>query len=420
LDDRLIVVAFDGLKKVEEANLFVTINHEQKTVPKTLLDDLEGQLMWGSESPPERIGALAARLIQQLAREIGGPFYNRVLAEGMKATEKSCLTVPQVKLGLKRSGLLGTVVDKQYVPGPLSANTDSATLTRAHKVLNSYFSQIMNADAVRWDSGRAGHICNNEGVQAFTLLLAEIISHFENSTSADVRQLSESALLSAILPYLDPILQFISSGGGRVDTELTVRFGSGGPREYLFRLTRLVRQFAPDFSPQDYENWELAQSKESRATADQQIQEICTYVPRHIFKIFRIMYGENGDAYWEKGVPNAEMRTAAYGRWTDADADGRGPKEVYLSFVDYKKIIEKPDRWPIFKGVFDIPLPEQKGLAKNIAWMDRINELRRISAHPGDGRRYKADDFPLIDLVHRTLIARVDDFDYGSVAQITA
>ena len=40
-----MVVAFERLDKPEEANLFVTINHEQKSVPKTLLDDLEGELV---------------------------------------------------------------------------------------------------------------------------------------------------------------------------------------------------------------------------------------------------------------------------------------------------------------------------------------------------------------------------------------
>jgi DNA sulfur modification protein DndB len=33
----IAVIAFEGLKREDEANLFVTINHEQKSVPRTLL-----------------------------------------------------------------------------------------------------------------------------------------------------------------------------------------------------------------------------------------------------------------------------------------------------------------------------------------------------------------------------------------------
>jgi DNA sulfur modification protein DndB len=78
LDQNIVVVAFERLPKEEEANLFVTINHEQKSVPKHLLDDLEGELKWGSDVPSERIGAIAARLINLLNADVGEPFHNRV------------------------------------------------------------------------------------------------------------------------------------------------------------------------------------------------------------------------------------------------------------------------------------------------------------------------------------------------------
>lgn len=80
LDQNIVVVAFETLPKAEEANLFVTINHEQKSVPKHLLDDLEGELKWGSSIPSERIGAIAARLINCLNTDVGEPFYNRETA----------------------------------------------------------------------------------------------------------------------------------------------------------------------------------------------------------------------------------------------------------------------------------------------------------------------------------------------------
>lgn len=418
LDDKLIVVAFDGLQKVEEANLFVTINHEQKSVPKTLLDDLEGELMWGSEDPAERIGALAARLIQQCAREIGGPFYNRIIAEGMKATEKACLTIPQVKLGLKRSGILGRVIEKNYSPSLLCASTDSATLARTQKIFNGYFLQVMNADIARWDSGRAGHVCNNEGVQAFTVLLGEIIAHIQKKGAADIRRMDEQEVLELVKPYLVPVLEFIGRQDAAVDTLLTVPFGSGGPREYLFRITRLIRQAIPDFAPEDYADWEAAQSEDSRAAADQQIQDICKLVQKHIFSVFRRMYGEEKNAYWEKGVTNPEMKTGAYGRSMDDDIDTRGPLETYLNFIDLKKIVDKPERWPIFKQVLDIPLGDQKGQAKNVAWMDKVNQWRRVAAHPGDGRRYKSEDFPLIERIWTTLRDRLDGYDYESILQV--
>jgi DNA sulfur modification protein DndB len=92
LDQNIIVVAFEQLSKGEEAQLFVTINHEQRTVPKHLLDDLEGELKWGSEVPSERIGAMASRLITCLNSDVSEPFHNRVTQQGIPSTNKTCLT----------------------------------------------------------------------------------------------------------------------------------------------------------------------------------------------------------------------------------------------------------------------------------------------------------------------------------------
>ena len=64
-----------------------------------------------------------------------------------------------------------------------------------------------------------------------------------------------------------------------------------------------------------------------------------------------------------------------------------------------KKIVENKQNWPLFKAVFNIPEPGEKGIAKNLKWMDRINELRRIPAHPAKERHYKLEDFQYLDFV---------------------
>ena len=75
--------------------------------------------------------------------------------------------------------------------------------------------------------------------------------------------------------------------------------------------------------------------------------------------------------------------------------------------VEMKKIIECRQNWGLFKNAFNIPEPGEKGLAKNLKWMDRINELRRIPAHPARERRYKAEDFEYINFVYDELMKRL-------------
>jgi DGQHR domain-containing protein len=92
----ILVIAFDQMKQKDEAKLFVTINHKQKSVPRGLLDDLDGDLKWGSDKPNEIINSTAARIIKNMNSELGNPIHDRVVGQGLKTTDIVCLTVPGV------------------------------------------------------------------------------------------------------------------------------------------------------------------------------------------------------------------------------------------------------------------------------------------------------------------------------------
>ena len=106
-------------------------------------------------------------------------------------------------------------------------------------------------------------------------------------------------------------------------------------------------------------------------------------------------------------------------RSLDYEVEDRLPLETYLEVVEMKKIVENRANWPLFKEVFNIPEPGEKGLAKNLKWMERINELRRIPAHPARERKYKVDDFLYIDLVHDDLMRRIKEAQANPVLEIS-
>lgn len=410
LDQNIMVVAFEQMDETEEANLFVTINHEQKSVPKNLLDDLEGELKWGSKRPSERVGAISARLITLLNSDIGEPLYGRVTQQGIPATELTCLTVPEVKRGLKRSGLVGSAVmrGKEFQPGPLCDTTDQLTLDRARSVLNGYFSQIADANPGLWELGRQGLVCTNIAMQAYLQLLGSLIAHMRAEKKLDPRHLEPLQLVAEIGQYLQPVLDWLARANPTTMSEnFKVPFGSGGPPEYYFRLCRLVNARDPKFAPPDFPEWLEAQSEQRVEEADQQIKELNILIQKSIFDRFKEMYGLDGDAYWHKGVFDKEIRTRAYKKSLDSADEDRLPLENYLEFIEYKKIVENREHWRVFRPVFNIPEPGEKGLSKNLKWMERINELRRIQAHPTESKSYKLEDLEYIAYVHREFTARL-------------
>lgn len=79
----------------------------------------------------------------------------------------------------------------------------------------------------------------------------------------------------------------------------------------------------------------------------------------------------------------------------------------FIDTIEYKKIVEDKLTWPLFKSVFNIPELGEKGYSKNLRWMERINELRRIPAHPTESRHYKVEDFEYIDYIYEQFIQRL-------------
>jgi hypothetical protein len=101
------------------------------------------------------------------------------------------------------------------------------------------------------------------------------------------------------------------------------------------------------------------------------------------------------------------VKLAAYNRSLDTDLEDRLPPETYLEVLEMKKVVEAKAVWPLFKPVFNIPEPDEKGQAKNLKWMERVNELRRIPAHPAKERKYKVEDFEYIDFIYDEFTRRL-------------
>ena len=410
LNQNIMVVAFEQLRTEEEANLFVTINHEQKSVPKTLLDDLEGELKWGSVHPTERIGAISARLIGLLNNDFGEALYGRVTQQGITPTEKTCLTVPALKDGLRRSGLVGEAIlkQKEYEPGPLCETNDLGTLERARSVLNSYFQLLVTSNPGQWEAGRKGHLCTNVSLQAYLKLLSAIIDYMESNKGFSARELDPNELIAEIEEYMDPILRWLGdASASQMEKEFKVQFGSGGPREYYFRLCKMIRNIFSDFAPDGFDEWTEEQSEDRIFEANRKLMDLNVHIQKYIFDTFKQLYGKEKNAYFEKGVLDTNIKGRAYQTSQGTEIEDRLPLEHYLNFIDYKNIVENKTHWPLFKSVFNIPQPGEKGLAKNIRWMDRINELRRIPAHATERRHYKTDDFDYIDYFHEEFMSRV-------------
>jgi len=66
LDEPLFVLAFEKMSKDKEADLFITINHEQKSVPKSLLVSLLADLKMNDKDPKTALSALSSAVVRSI------------------------------------------------------------------------------------------------------------------------------------------------------------------------------------------------------------------------------------------------------------------------------------------------------------------------------------------------------------------
>ncbi|HQZ11917.1 MAG TPA: DGQHR domain-containing protein [Devosia sp.] len=407
--EHLIVVAFERLPEADEANLFVTINHEQKRVPKNLLDELEGELKWGSHIPKERMGAIASRLIALLNGDNASPFYGKVATPGIKQSDDVPLTVPEFKVGILATRLLGAELfkGKQYQLGYLCGENDKATLDKAADAFNAYFDLLKEANPERWNRGKAGYLCSNISIGGHIRLFEALATFAEGKTKQDLMQLEGAELVGQLRPYLEPVISFVKDAS---DEEFAgrfkPRFGSGGMVRQYYKLCEQVAAHTKGFSPAGYAEWMKRATEDETKYADEAVRRLQTIVQDATVAILKKEYGAE---YLERAVHNDDILTKAFARQLEEKRKGDNRDlHVFLDLMDFKSIIEHKSNWQLFRQTFDIPMEGDKGLAKNLRWLDSLNTIRRIPAHPSSGRQYKPEDIEFLRWLEAELAEKIE------------
>jgi hypothetical protein len=387
-----------------EAELFVTINQKQKSVQKSVIVSLQSDLKWGSTDAKERGAALASRLAKTISADPTSPFFQRFSVQGVIGKENQSLTIPEFVNGLNRSGLLGRTVQKTWITGPLAASTDEKTIERARKFLNSYFSKIRDANPERWEQSKSGYIATNPGVRAHMLMLPELFKYVENENHVDPQLVDIVELIDQISQLISPIENFIMNGNqSEIADKFARKFGEGGVREYSDNLCEIIHLKFSDFGSEEFLTRLEEKSGNRVRDANQDTVDISQTISDFVIEKLKAKFGtkdtKSGEkAYWDLGISKAKIKTEAYNRQQDDKEEKRGPKENYLTILDFKEIVHS--NWDLFGGVFNIRLPsESNGKKYYLDWMEKFNALRRIAAHPSATRGYANEDLEFLKFI---------------------
>lgn len=400
----LPVLAFEKLSTVAEAELFATINSKQQKVAPGLLDELAGELKLDSEDFDERMSAVAARALDVMATETGNPLEDRVKTADLGDSDTICLTISEIKKAIISSKILGAKGKNNVVtPGEFSRAETEDTLHATCEGLTAYFSLIQEANPERWEQGKPGHLCSNIAIQGYIRLLPTLCAYMQQKTHQVPHELESSDLIEQIKPYLDPVLEFISTAED-VDflKRFKVRFGSGGPPRYFYQLCLLVRSRFSDFEPPGFVEFDNESREELKDVGDALNKSVLERVQTHVIQVLKQHYGAE---FFDVGIPDTKIKVAAVQKMYENGEDKK-PAETFLNFIDYKSIVEHKKNWDLFKGTMSIRLEDEKTRNhKYLGWMVKLNEVRRILAH-SFGRSYTDEQIQFLEFIDEQLAAR--------------
>jgi hypothetical protein len=145
--------------------------------------------------------------------------------------------------------------------------------------------------------------------------------------------------------------------------------------------------------------------------ADDDVGDLQNCISQVVIDTLKTVHGvhelSSGEkAYWDLGIDNTEIKSNAYRKQQAAPVSKRSVKEAYLDLIDFDKIIRQSNNWSALEPMFSIPMPGEKGKKYYLAWLERLNEVRRLSAHKSPYRQYSEDDLEFVAWLKRELFDR--------------
>jgi len=413
LDQSLFVLAFERMAVQKEADLFITINHKQKSVPKSLLLSLLADIRMGDGDPSTALTALGSAVVRALNTDNTSPFSRRFAIPGVPPEPGQNLTVSEVVNGLRRSGLIGRLAGTALVPGALSGVTDADTVTRAAKVLNAYFEALRAANPSRWEAGREAHIAVNPGIRAHLIVIGEVVSYLTHKKSIDFPLLKPSEFTPILTEFCQPIFNYLADAGiEEVRSKFSRKFGEGGVKEYSYELMSIIRAVHADFGTEEFQRWVVQSSSDKIDSVNQFIMKLSERLIDYVIATLKDIHGthrlaSDEPAFWEIGVESERIRRNAF-EAQQRDKQRRKPKEAYLNIVDLAEIVKQENNWPHFEYVFKNPRPgERAGQKYYLNWIQEFNEIRNIAAHKNHLKTYTDEDLEFVEWLREQLDAKL-------------
>jgi len=376
--DSLFVIAFDGLAPAEQAQLFIDINHEQKSVKRNLLYELYADLHWLADDEEKRVGAIVSKAIRGLSEREESPLRDRILFSDARRSAARCISLDSVFKALTPPGMF--IVKKGVEYGPLWAGDNESTLTRTIFVVESWLTMVKDGAPAWWELGSAegGGLAMNDGVTVCLGVLRSVFQHLRARGPSGVG-LGDTELVSEIRPFGEGLGAHL---GSLTETERQAfregARGGQGQTNTRRRCEKGLKRLFPAFDPPGLGDWLELEVRGTNKEAYGLIHRVEQQIRQVVLSCLRNEFVQEQNSWWFDGVPG-DVREKAAKRVEQEK--GKCAKEDYLDLIDFRRIMAH--NWPLFEN--DMAYGGGRGKEKGTEWMVKLNDIRKVVMHPAKG-----------------------------------
>jgi DNA sulfur modification protein DndB len=395
------VVAFDNLDTIEQLEIFMDINQNQKAVSPSLRLDLEEDLYWDSERADSRLKALKSSIIKKLANLESSPLFNKISV----GEDKADLTFKPFSAALSNSQLLPNAKGNKYDEDTINTSLYDVNNQDHNSEMLKTRKRIVEFICLCYEYVEENYpaifnrekyfIVSNRGTYAFISLIGSL-NKFKTQKGVVTRITSSKDRFESIVEYLKILLDSIAKLSKEDEEKQLSLLGAGADTKWLRFFQLLINSSYPDYNPPELIEWKEMQDDDLQNRGRNFGIEIEKKIKKIVLDNIKMLYKEN----WELEINSIkrECQSRAEQEMEKFYKEGLGKKTIHwtemFNINDYKTIIEKywskkpvdnnKDEFRSFDQIFSIDIGVGfNSKAEKIKWISFFNSYRNLWAHEG-------------------------------------
>lgn len=381
------VVAFVDLDRQEQIKLFMDINENQKSVPKTLRVTLNADMLWESIDYNERRQALRSKVAQMLGEENTSPLLGRVVVGENESSPTRCITVEAIQAALKKCHFFTQFGKKSTIvaDGTFDLGDDlQETCDLFYPFLEECLRYVKASTESEWAKGdtNSGILTINRGIQALIRVINDIVDILIDQKTIDPKTMKTEKVFAEVQYYLDPLINYLNDITPEQRKNLRGFFGGGADTRFWRTFQKAIADTRDDFNPEGLQDYWLNQAKTFNDESMKYLREIETIAKERIKKELERSKGEN---WLITGLPKSVYSRAkkeADDQNYDIIANGSNGGQVTIwdcvTLAECQAVVVYGKNWSeLFEKIFTRPLDVKLagGKDKKTEWFSRLNTI---------------------------------------------